>query len=224
MAASGGTVTLTASCSNAAGATYTWKRNEVEITGNGSSTTNSIGANTATTAVTYTYAVQACVAGVGCSSEITKAYIQDGTGGGTGTNYCGSYTNVASVNLPWGGVVDADPGSGIGASGALAAKFTVPLGAKGSGKIIVTEISSSQATRTITVSPNACDFGQGKPLLSVIATYFQEYYSTGPNPWGDPVLEPGKTYYVNVRNQHANGASSCPAGQCKVRITLNASS
>jgi hypothetical protein len=216
MVASGGTVTLTASCSNAAGATYTWKRNEVEITGNGSSTTNSIGANTATTAVTYTYAVQACVAGVGCSSEITKAYTQDGVGGG-GVDYCPS-TGVTRVTLPWAGSVKGD----AGASGILVAAFTVPLGLTTKyATINISEYQSTAITRLVSVSPNACGFSsaQGALLAPQHVMYFSEYFTTT-GVTGYPKLEGGKTYYVNLRNQNANGGTTCSSGACQVLISM----
>jgi len=99
----------------------------------------------------------------------------------------------------------------------------------------VVEYIDGQAQRTMTISPSSCDFrgftpGQGG---SVDPTGVNRpmAWSYGINPNSQiglvgmtgsfPKLEPGRTYYVNIRNRDYNGTDSCITTNCNVRITVN---
>lgn len=232
LGSSGGSVTLNGTCTtNVIGSTvYKWTRtggSSGTQTYTGASVTETLPANPGTSAVTYSYTMQACN-GTDCASGVVKTVtVAAGGSSGGGGDFCGQYTNVSQVNLPWNGSVRGSAGS----QGVVVGKFTVPAGFSSTsyGMVTVVEYGTGAITRTVTVSPFACDFRSGTditgataPMISKIVSTFGEYFSTTNLGQGYPVLIPGQTYYVNVRNRDWSGANTCYSGTCDVTLTVKA--
>jgi hypothetical protein len=100
----------------------------------------------------------------------------------------------------------------------VAAKFTVPSGYE-LGKISVAEDGTGPYERTITISPNACDFSPQTALISQITATFVKTFMPAENKWKYPLISSG-TYYINIKNINSFGTSSCPSGSCAMTVRL----
>ena len=223
----GGTLTLTASCTQSP-SSYNWT---------GCSSSGSTCQLTGTATGPATYSVTA-TNGFGTSSPASANVTWQATPP-AGTDLCGQYTNVVRVNLPWGGHLDSHQNGGFPAGGVLVGRLTVPSSATGSsipGTVSVVEYIDGQAQRTMTLSPSACDFRGFQPGVpppmdaSGVKNPMDWEFGINPNqlfklsgmPGNNPALVPGQTYYINIRNLNYNtGTTSCTTTNCNVRITVN---
>ncbi|HVF62881.1 MAG TPA: hypothetical protein VNE58_02665 [Casimicrobiaceae bacterium] len=222
----GGSVTLTANCTQSP-TSYKWS--------NCASSGPTCHA-AATTVGPATYSVTAGNGvGDGAAAPITVNW---GNPPPAGADFCGSYDRVTRVSLPWGGFIDSHNEGGFPGDGVLVASFTVPQDATGTnvqGFISMVEFIDSPTRRILTLSPSACDFrgfvpGQGgnvdatgaaAPLSWGFGINPQVFYSLSNMPGGGPKVEPGRTYYVNVRNiDFDTGGKSCQGSSCNVRMTI----
>ena len=221
----GGTVTLTANCTQSP-TSYTW-------TGcNGSGSTCQASSSSLGPA---SYSVRATNS-LGTSAP-ANANVTWTTPPPSGADFCGQYQNVVRVNLTWGGHLDTHQNGNFPASAILVGRITVPQNATGTspGVVSVVEYIDGQAQRTMTISPSSCDFrgftpGQGGSVDPTGANRPMSWsYGINPNSQigllgmtgNFPKLEPGRTYYVNIRNRDYNGTDSCLTTNCNVRITVN---
>ena len=85
---------------------------------------------------------------------------------------------------------------------------------------------SALVMREAVLSTAACDFSSTNALRNGFGqvarsaantTRFSFQYTTGPAAQFTIHLDPGKTYYLNVRNQFSDGTPSCPVPSCAMR-------
>jgi hypothetical protein len=153
-----------------------------------------------------------------------------------GADFCGSYGRVVRINMPWGGFLDTHANGGFPGDAVLVARFTVPQNASGisAGVASVVEFIDPQAMRQMTLSPSACDFRGFTPNIGGtvdpegIKNPLAWGYGINPNVFfGLPnsanrtKLEPGRTYYINIRNRDLANKESCQGASCNIRMTLN---
>jgi hypothetical protein len=150
-----------------------------------------------------------------------------------GANYCGAYSDVVEVALPWGGTVDTVSIGGMRPGTIIVGRLTVPAGASvaGVGQVRFVEYIDGQAYRQMTVSSNKCDFrgfvpGGASPV-DPTSTNFPMAWSNDINPfivYGASTaarLQPGQTYYFNLRNVNwVTGSGSCSTGTCNGRFQV----
>jgi hypothetical protein len=129
----------------------------------------------------------------------------------------------------------------------LVAKFTIPAGVGygfgASGKVQVAEFGDPPTWRQASLSTEPCDFrgvanGSKDPFVRDVtgATAFPLQWATGNTAVAEftvtgtaffkPQLQPGQTYYLNVRNWNpwgngGSGAVSCNGPTCNAIISIN---
>lgn len=106
-----------------------------------------------------------------------------------------------NLTFPW--VYTANKVVGMGAEDSISIKFVPQLGKSPYSNISGGEWSSPPANRTYTLSKTPCDFGQGVGVgkFPRTSSSVSVDFSVGkPNTFGGPVLMPGETYYLNIKN------------------------
>jgi hypothetical protein len=227
--ATGGNVVLTANCSPAA-STYNWQKNGATMSGGANNAvTDTLGANSGASAVSYTYSVQGC-AGSTCGAFASTAVSVAGTtntgGGGApdGASLCTAADKAISTTLDWGGgfVTQRLQNGSFPGDATVVAQVTGPAGYSPSlvGSINVAEYGGPPTTRLVTLSTKACDFriganydptGATAPLAAAAGTTAAIQWSTITR-FGVAKLTPGATYYINVKNKnYQTGQLSCAA-------------
>ena len=221
----GGTVTLTANCTQSP-TSYTW-------TGcNGSGRTCQASASSLGQASYSVTATNSFGTSPPAQTSVTWT-----TPPPAGADFCGQYPQVARVTLNWGGYIDTNRAGGFPAGAILVGRLTVPQNAKGTGTGLVSmaEYIDGQAERIMTISTSSCDFRGFKPgtfpTTDPTGATRPMGWSFSNNPsiqfaltgagGNQPKLVPGQTYYVNIRNRDYDGEDSCKTTTCNVRITVN---
>lgn len=244
--AGGGATLLTAACSGGGAPTsYSWSGGAI-----GGVIASAI-QNPSITATTTFSVTPMNSAGAGNTATVTVTVAGGGggpPGGGGGLNFCSSYTNVIYLDVPWGGVADTrSAGSNFLPNGVLVAKFTIPAGWANNpgsvGKVQAAEYGDPPTYRQASLSTAACDFrgvanGQYDQYFRDITgqqpfplqwafgnTAVAEFTVTG-NALFRPQLQPGGTYYYNVRNWNpygngGSGTTSCGGSSCNAIISIN---
>jgi len=227
----GGTTTLTASCTQSP-TSYNWN-NCTAVSGN-TCTATSPNVGAVNYSVTATNAL-----GTSNAASITVNWQ---TPPPAGADFCGNYTNVKRVDLPWGGQLTTNnPAGGLGgfaADGVLVARIRVPTTAAGTsvpGAVSAVEYIDGQANRIMSLSPSACDFrgfspgvypatdstGATRPMAWGFGINPSVQFLLSGMPGSHPKLVPGQTYYINMRNRDfTTGQSTCRSAECNVRITV----
>jgi hypothetical protein len=229
LTSAGGSVSLAVSCAGTTGnTTYSWTRNSVAIAGTGSTTSDSLPANTAQAAASYSYVATVCN-GTACASAGTTVSVP-GTGGGgvtppPGGISCSGFSKTVVIDLPWASTTSGTrvlTGSrgGFGPNDAVVVRFTPPAGTMSftPGSITMAEWGGGPVPRYATLSTTPCDFGKTSwftdlwtgPTLSIGLKV-----GGGPTPY-TAVVQPGITYYLNVRNTDRWGNQSCSESQCNM--------
>jgi len=233
--ATGGKIALGAACLTNSPTSYTWTRNGAPFgtpaSGNflGNDQTDTLPANTLAASVTYNYVVYASNANgnsAAFSVPVTVAGVPGGGSGGgsgggaTGAISCPGFNKTLIVDVPWlplggGRQFTTSGNSGFGWNDALVVRFTVPAGktSTASGYLALAEWGGGPSFHVAAISASPCDFTQGAPnpwyidgnKVAGTNTLQPEFMVGGTWP-GFPVLNPGTTYYLNVRN------ISCPTG------------
>ena len=220
----GGAVSLSANCSNFTPTSYAWVKDLQPIGSNSTTLSDSLPANTGTTAATYTYGLTACTSTCAPTAWATvQVPAGAGGGGGTGPVSCPGYTKTVFIDLPWVStdattrVLTANYG-GFNGGDALVVKLNPPAGVQSSGNgwVAMAEYVNPRYTRFATISTTPCDFSKtnwftaynvsvGSSLsFSLQVGGSQQPYVT--------LLMPGVPYYLNVRNTDQNGTQTCPIG------------
>lgn len=228
LAASGGSVNLTASCTNpASGITYSWTRNGASAS-NLANWTDTPPANTSTTNTsTTTYQVQACN-GSACVTVPQTALTAVRAAAQTSTAWngtCPGFDTTALLTMDWNHparLYTRDVG-GFTPRGVVVVQFTT--GSVSSTnmlpRIAAAEFSSSPSSRIATLSPTPCDFGpqaalgaagEGNSVTMVFAL------GTGSGYGYYPVLQLNTTYYLNIKN--SPNATCIANGVCDMFIDL----
>jgi hypothetical protein len=171
-----------------------------------------------------------------------------GTGGGGATGLCGQYSNVVFMNMkgPYDRQDTITNGTPFVSGGVIVAQFQIPAGAAyppgSEGYVSFAEFGDPPAYREVSLSTTACDFrGSGTgindpytrdltgqspfPLDWSLGIAGFEYFTVTGSVPNVPQLQPGGTYYINIRNRspYANngaGGPSCATGTCNVVVTF----
>lgn len=207
----GSTVLLTANCTNNP-ASFSW-------TGcNSNSTTCYV---TETSSGPHTYTVTASSPG---GSGTTSLQIIWSTTAPVPQDFCGNFPSVLRSTVPYGfgRTISANyPDPGFQWNGVWVLRLAVPAGTPASsvaGRFFVAEFGGGPVFRDVTISRFACDFrgvdasGANGPLVEVGGVSASGFFSVS-TPLGGATLQPGQTYYINVRNRAPDGSISCPTGQ-----------
>jgi hypothetical protein len=218
---SGGTVTLTASnCGTVTSVT----KSSSQIASSGTTWTDTLGANTGSGSLSFTYTVQ------GSSGSDSVVVTQSGTGSTPppppppgGAIACSGYATTLVYDLPWTATSIAYT-KGFNNNAIVVARFTTPATGAVSGlaNFSSIEYQDGKASRTASLSTVPCDLtGTGfgkiakfKGTQGVSFTYQINGISTG------IVLQPSTTYYVNIVNRDSLGNPSCGTATCNMIIQL----
>lgn len=144
-----------------------------------------------------------------------------------GTPFAGCPQNALMIDAPWGNNAINTFDYGYFGPNILSVRFTVPVNAAGGTKSTSwVEYGTAPFVREAVLSTAACDFSNTNALRNAFGqvarsspntTRFSFQYTTGPAAQFSIHLDPGKTYYLNVRNQFSDGALSCPIPSCAMR-------
>ena len=227
----GGPVVLSANCSNYSPTAYYWAKNGTPFA-NTASISDQLPGNTGTTGVNYVYELNACAATACLPSTSVTISVPTGTSGGGGGGgggasgwpvSCPGYTKTVAIDLPWQStdattrVLTANYG-GFGSNDALVVRFTPPAGSasSGDGSISMAEYVDPRTTRFSTISTSPCDFSQTNWFttwnVSTGSTLNYSLQVGGSQQSSIMLLQPGVTYYLNVRNTDSNGTHTCASG------------
>jgi len=121
---------------------------------------------------------------------------------------------------------------GFAWNGVWAVRFTVPAtaGEGQAGNAVVAEFGGPSTYREITISPTACDFratdptGANGPLGRAGSTTAIMTFGIGTPGTGGVKLQPGGTYWLNIRNYYPDTASiscSSSSGRCDASAQVN---
>jgi hypothetical protein len=230
LSSSGGSVNLSVVCSSPTTLSYNWSKNGTAGANANANWTDTLGANTGSSNLTTSYRVTVCnTAGTSADcvtvpSTPLTAVVQAATGGGGGTIACASKVLDVDWNAP--GRYFTYNAGGFAPTDTFVVRFkagSVPFTslARFSGA----EYGSSPSARIATLSPNPCDFSrQGSYGANILtptnsltfyftvgtAENYTSYY---------PVLQTGKTYYINIQN--AVGATCYTTGGCDMFIDFS---
>jgi hypothetical protein len=230
IASSGSLVSLNVACTGS-GLIYTWNRTapsakQLSSGSSSSGASDTVSANTGLSGVVYSYDVQACT-GASCSTKSISFTVPGASGTPNPTGFCGQYTDVQFVTLPWGGYINT---SGFKPSGVLVGVLKVPSGAafgSGSqGQLRGTEYGDPPVDRTASLSTQPCDFGQGGPGVTLKMAYGQRpqiLYTVTGTAFATPQLVPGTTYYFNIRNfsQDLQTNSCTSTSTCNMQLDVS---
>ena len=140
------------------------------------------------------------------------------------------YSDVGTSNATVHSLFAEAPG--FAWNGVWAVRFTVPSTANASqaGNAVVAEYGGPSTYREITLSPTACDFratdptGATGPLGRAGSTTAILTFGIGTPGPGGVKLQPGATYWLNVRNYYPDTATiTCPSssGRCDASAQVN---
>lgn len=218
--ATGGTVTLTSNC----GTVSSWTKNGTPGGQAGSTWTDSIPATTSTSNVTFTYAVTG-TGGTTTASIVQTGTGTGGTGGTTGPISCTGFTNTRVIPITWGALQTGSVSvytknfGGFSNNDIVVASFTTPMmtSAGQTGAIQAAEFGTTAVSRTASLSTTPCSFdtalsATGSLFASITGsslvkgnTVTVSFQVGGSSAWY-PVLQPGKTYYYNIKNTYGTGS------------------
>lgn len=238
VASGGGAISMSGACSGGAAVTsWSWRKNAAGGWASGPSANDTLPANTSSTAITYTYGLTACN-GSSCANEVTTTFVVAGTTAQP-VGFCSNYTDVLFVDLPWGGQTTTTTAGNVKPGTIVVARLAVPANAVTSGyksgKVNWGEYSGGTYDRVGSLSTQPCDMRNWNP-----SNYPTD--QTGVNAplrWGigqsggidhglvggtvqwptKPGLQPGQTYYINIRTiSSATGQELC-SGTCDMIIS-----
>ena len=225
----GGAVSLSANCSNITPAWYSWVKNNAAIGSNSSSLSDSLPANSGTTAVSNVYGLTACtVASVCAPTAWVTISVPAGAGGGGGGGggwplQCPGFTKTLNIDLPWAStdsntrLLTSNYG-GFGRNDAMVVRLTPPAGSgsASSGTVSMAEYGGGPITRFSTISTTPCDFSQSGWFTTYnVSTGTSLSYSLqvgGAQQAWITLLMPGIPYYLNVTNTTYTGTQTCTSG------------
>lgn len=205
----GQTVLLQAACTHSP-YVYTWQN---------CPSSDSVCFTAAESAGTVVYSVAGTNAvGPGAPASVSVTW-RDPTDAGM----CIQYPEAKFVTVPWGSLATTpgDYGGGFTPGSVLVAAFTVPA----TGSFTVPDfianainVQSMPVTQQATLSASKCDFratdpsGITGPFASAVGHPAQVSGSVG------AALQPGATYYVNVRNYIPGVGRTCGEATCNVQV------
>lgn len=215
----GGGVSLGVSCSGGGTPTaWTWRRNQTTPYRTTQGFTDTLGANTGTTPIVYTYGATVC-AGTACAAEVTRQVTVDPPPVGGGDNLCGQFNNVVTKAGAWNSNANSANDGGLLGTGVYAVSFTVPTTLPDDNdRGMINVFGSGFDFRQATLSKHKCDFrtpdptGANGPLARVSSPTSVTLDFYVPNSPLSPRLERGQSYWINIRNYNPiNETWSCAA-------------
>jgi hypothetical protein len=195
-------------------------------------TSDSLPANTAQAAVSYSYVATVCN-GTACASAGTTVSVP-GTGGGgvtppppppPGSISCPGFSKTIVIDLPWVNTTSSTPiltstRGGFGPNDALVIKIVAPTGtiSAAPGSLAGAEYGGGPVQRFATLSTSPCDFSGSSwfvnkwtgPTISVGLKV-----GGGPAPYTG-LVQPGVPFFLNIRNTNQYGQPSCSGSQCNM--------
>jgi hypothetical protein len=153
----------------------------------------------------------------------------------TGAISCSGYTKTIVLDIPWQNSTSSHSATtnnqGFGPNDAVVVRFTVPAGTAPtgsgmSGNIGMAEWGGGQFQRFAKLSQTPCDFAVGSWLSDTftgISISFPIYVTTQAPAYAGATLQPGATYYLNVRNKDQYGNSTCRSetgGSCDMFVDM----
>ena len=145
-----------------------------------------------------------------------------------GTPFAGCPSNALMIDNVWGNSAINTFDYGYFGPNILSLRIVVPSTGTGTGTRTTSwvEYGTAPFVREAVLSTVACDFsntnvlrtGFGQPARSAPDTIsFSFAYTTGPAGMFTIHVNPGQTYYLNVRNRFSDGSLSCPLTSCAMR-------
>jgi hypothetical protein len=148
----------------------------------------------------------------------------------SGTPFEGCPDDALKIDNVWGDYAIATNLYGYFSSQILSVRVAVPSNASGT-QIRTTawaEYGTGPIAREAVFSTAACDFSGtfalrsslGAPMKVSNVIRFNFAYSFGPATMTSVHLDPGKVYYINIRNRYSDGSLSCFQEACSMRGSL----
>jgi hypothetical protein len=138
---------------------------------------------------------------------------------------CSGFAGTEIIDVAWALTPHRYVTTGFKAGVAVVARFTVPAGAHPStslGSISFTEYGDTSHTRWATFSDRPCawtDPGGGAFWYGVEQISARFWLQVGQTKPGYPVLVPGRTYYLSIRNTTQNGTPTTNPGEsCNIGL------
>ena len=224
--AGGGTVKLTAACSSGAAdaaTSWAWTGAGAQTPTTGASPMVQASVNV-TASTTFTVTASNTTAGPGATKTATVTVGAPPPPPPSGSIQCSGFDNTMVVDIAWGANTQVFT-QGFGGTTALVGRITVPnVTSTAKGTLAITEYGTS-AYKSATVSVNPCVFAGSPGLWNYSAPGLTNSFSVvvgGTQPFNKVVLQPGTTYYVNIRNIDGFGNTSCPQGvSCEALIEFH---
>lgn len=218
-----GTLTLTAQCDQSP---TSWQWSSPSCSS--SSATCQL-SSTSTGPASYTVGATNVIGAGAPSQPVSVTWTTPPPGG---ADYCGAYSDVVEVALPWGGTVDTSRVGGMRPDTVIVGRLTVPAGVPTTGQVRFVEYVDGQADRVMSLSTSKCDFrgfvAGAASQTDPTGTNYPMKWSNDINPQilfgyaGQPQLQAGRTYYFNIRNVNwVTGAGSCFKSTCNGRIQIS---
>ena len=212
-------IVLAVSCDKAVGS-YTW---------NGCSSTSNVCVARETTPGAHTYSVFArTAAGASDPATMTLGWVSSPP---SPPGLCAQfpsylYSDVGSQSARVESARMINPPA-FAWNGAWTVRFVVPatIGSR-TGRLSAAEFAGEPTTREATISKFPCDFratdpsGASGPFARASGISVTNFFTAGTAKPGYPLLQPGGTYYYNLRNYNpATGTISCaPSSRCDAFI------
>jgi hypothetical protein len=218
VAASGGPIAVTGSCSGIAATSWQWNYGGQIATTNGNlvSYSRNVVPPATITATPYNGS------NAGSPLTFTASAAATGGGGGGGVSACSGFTNTRVLTVDWNnpGRLFTSSAGGFGANDVVIVQFTTganPSPSNNLPKFVMAEYVSAPSGRVAVLSTQACDFGTALGGGVNGSTTVTMPFSVGPNNTGFyPALSPNTTYYVNVKN--SPGATCTVTGGCDMYV------
>ena len=225
MTSAGGSVALSANCTTTM-TSFAWTKGSSSL-GTTSTASDTLPANTGTSSVSNTYGLTACNASSQCVPATSTTVFVPAAGGAPippGTISGSGFNKTLNVDLPWTSTTSASRiltsnFGGFGANDAMVIQLHPPAGALSTayGSVALYEWGGGPITRLAVISTTPCDFSTANAatLYNVQKGNDPKFILKvgGTQPIGYVLLQPGVTYYLNVKN------SGCPTGsQCNMNV------
>lgn len=232
----GQTVDIQANCVGPGPIAYTWGYGCDSLVNGGSACRASSQTAPGTRTITV-YGTNASGAGPLATLVVTWA-----NGAPTGSDFCGSYSDVMEHAIVWGtngdnsndiNPIHTSRLGGFRPSTIWVVPFAIPGTATGPWPVTAlgnggaAEYQGPPTIRQTTLSASKCDFrpvdptGVNGPFASQEGTSTLIIFSTNTVMTGTPNLLPGQTYYLNTRNWSSSIGATCSTPTCDASFQLN---
>jgi len=206
---------------------FNWRKNTTTFGTNTATQNDTLQSNPNATPVQTTYDVQVCNS-AGCATRVSQVFTVAGVT--VSATMCSQYNNVIQVDLPTGSpdqLVTQTYG-GFMSDGVFVGRFTAAASsATANGQLNWAEYGDPPTYRLVTLSTQACDFrGEGVWTVGDGTNYPLRWsggqtggieYTITPEA-GNPMLQIGQVYYINIRNRDFLGNNTCGLTSCNMIV------